>query len=139
MPPGISGRDQSPALTIPTKFSSRSITPSTTGNRLPRSYYETSGHQSISPGGNLPWSTENFDWRQQNVNLSDTFTLSASMANQFWVGYTRNFGGRLNTPQTSLGDLGSSFNVQGPPALPQITVTGYFTLGASDCRTGCGY
>uniref|UniRef100_Q01UH0 TonB-dependent receptor n=1 Tax=Solibacter usitatus (strain Ellin6076) TaxID=234267 RepID=Q01UH0_SOLUE len=97
--------------------------------RLTASYYETSGHQSISPGGNLPWSTENFNWRQQNVNLSHTYTLSASMANQFWAGYTRNFGGRLNTPQTSLGDLGSSFNVQGPPALPQITVTGYFTLG----------
>ena len=48
--------------------------------------------------------------------------------NQFWLTYTRNFGGRLNTPQTSLGDLGSTFNVQGPPALPQITVTGYFTL-----------
>jgi hypothetical protein len=97
--------------------------------RLTASYYETSGHQSISPGGNLPWSTENFNWRQQNVNLSHTFTLSGSMANQFWAGYTRNFGGRLNTPQTSLGDLGSSFNVQGPAALPQITVTGYFTLG----------
>jgi hypothetical protein len=97
-------------------------------HRLTGSYYETSGHQSVSPGGNLPWSTENFDWRQQNLNLSHTFTVNASMANQFWVGYTRNFGGRLNTPQTSLGDLGSSFNVQGPSALPQITVTGYFTL-----------
>ena len=48
--------------------------------------------------------------------------------NQFWLTYTRNFGGRLNTPQISLGDLGSTFNVQGPPALPQITVSGYFTL-----------
>jgi len=96
---------------------------------LTGSYYETSGHQSISPGGNLPWSTENFDWRQQNVNISETFSINGNMANQFWGGYTRNFGGRLNTPQVSLGDLGSTFNVQGPKALPQITVTGYFTLG----------
>ena len=29
----------------------------------------------------------------------------------------------------SLGDLGSQFRVQGTPSLPQITVTGYFTLG----------
>src|SRR5260370_33167094 len=50
------------------------------------------------------------------------------MAKQSWVGSTRIFGGGVNTPQTSLGDLGSSFNVQGPAALPQITVTGYFTL-----------
>jgi Carboxypeptidase regulatory-like domain len=97
-------------------------------HRLSGSYFETSGHQSVSPGGNLPWSTQNFDWRQQNVNLSDTFTINSSTANQFWLGYTRNFGGRLNTPQTSLGDLGSSFRPQGPSALPQITVTGYFTL-----------
>lgn len=100
----------------------------TDSHRLTASYYETSGKNSISPGGNIPWSTENFNWRQQNVNLSDTLTLNPSMVNQFWVTYTRNFGGRLNTPQTSLGDLGSTFNVQGPAALPQITVTGYFTL-----------
>ena len=96
--------------------------------RLTASYYETAGKNSISPGGNISWSTENFTWRQQNVNLSDTLTLNANTVNQFWLGYTRNFWGRLNTPQTSLGDFGSTFNVQGPPALPQITVSGYFTL-----------
>ena len=96
--------------------------------RLTGSYYETAGSNSISPGGNISWSTENFNWRQQNVNLSHTSTINANTVNQFWLGYTRNFGGRLNTPQTSLGDLGSTFNVQGPPALPQITVSGYFTL-----------
>ena len=100
----------------------------TDGHRLTGSYYETSGKNSISPGGNIPWSTENFNWRQQNVNASDTLTLTPATVNQFWVTYTRNFGGRLNTPQVSLGDLGSTFNVQGPAALPQITVTGYFTL-----------
>ncbi|MCU1233600.1 MAG: TonB-dependent receptor [Candidatus Solibacter sp.] len=100
----------------------------TDSHRLTGSYYETSGTNQVSPGGNIPWSTQNFNWRQQNVNLSDTMTLNASTVNQFWVTYTRNFGGRLNTPQVSLGDLGSSFNVQGPPALPQITVSGYFTL-----------
>jgi len=96
--------------------------------RLTGSYYETSGKNSVSPGGNIPWSTENFNWRQQNINLSDTFTLSPTTVNQFWLTYTRNFGGRLNTPQISLGDLGSAFNLQGPAALPQITVSGYFTL-----------
>jgi len=42
--------------------------------------------------------------------------------------YTRNFGGRLNLPATSLGDLGSAFTIQGTPSLPQITVSGFFTL-----------
>jgi Carboxypeptidase regulatory-like domain len=97
-------------------------------NRLSGSYYYTSGHNSQSPGGNIAWSTQNFDWVQRNVNVSDTFSISPTTVNQFWVSYTRNFGGRLSTPQLSLGDLGSSFNVQGTPSLPQITVTGYFTL-----------
>jgi len=98
-------------------------------NHLTGSYYETSGNQAVLPGGNLPWSTENFNWRQQNVNLSDTISLTPNTVNQFWVTYTRNIGGRLNTPQISLGDLGSSFNIQGPKQLPQLAVTGYFTLG----------
>ena len=51
--------------------------------------------------------------------------------NQFWLTYTRNFGGRLNLPGLSLGDLGSAYQIQGTPSLPQITVSGYFTLGQS--------
>ena len=97
-------------------------------NRLTGSYYITQGHNAQSPGGNIPWSTQNFDWRQQNINISDTVSLSASAVNQFWTTYSRNFGGRLSTPEMSLGDLGSSFHIQGQPSLPQITVTGYFTL-----------
>jgi hypothetical protein len=98
-------------------------------NRLSGSYFETAGSNAISPGGNMLWSTENFNWRQQNANASDTWTATPNLVNQFWVSYTRNFGGRLNLPQISLGDLGSSFNIQGPKQLPQIAVTGYFTLG----------
>ena len=98
---------------------------------LSGSYYETSGFNAVLPGGNLPWSMQNFNWRQQNANGSDTITISPNTVNQFWLTYSRNFGGRLNTPQTSLGDLGSSFSIQGPKQLPQITVTGYFTLAQS--------
>ena len=97
-------------------------------NRLSGTYFNTSGHNAQSPGGNVPWSTQNFDWMQQNVNVSDTLSIGANLVNQFWVTYTRNFGGRHSTPEMSLGDLGSSFAVQGTPSLPQITVTGYFTL-----------
>jgi hypothetical protein len=99
--------------------------------RLTGSYYETAGSNTIQPAGNLPWSTQSFNWRQQNVNISDTWTISPNIVNQFWVSYTRNFGGRLNLPGMSLGDLGSTFRPQGTPSLPQITVTGYFTLGQS--------
>jgi hypothetical protein len=82
--------------------------------------------------GNMPtWSTEQFTWRQHDANASDTWTISPTMVNQTWLSYTRNFGGRLNLPSVSLGDLGSNYKIQGTPSLPQITVTGYFTLGES--------
>ncbi|HUI56791.1 MAG TPA: carboxypeptidase regulatory-like domain-containing protein [Bryobacteraceae bacterium] len=105
-------------------------------NRLTGSYYETSGNNTLIPinssgvpVGNLPWSTQQFSWRQQNINTSDTWVISPTSVDQVWVTYIRNIGGRLNLPQTSLGDLGSKFQIQGTPSLPQITVSGYFTLG----------
>ncbi|HLJ18328.1 MAG TPA: TonB-dependent receptor [Bryobacteraceae bacterium] len=105
---------------------------SLTGNQLlTLSYYETSGRNVTQPAGNLPWSVSQYTWRQQNANASDTWTISPNTVNQLWVTYSRNFGGRLNLPQMSLGDLGSAFRPQGTPSLPQITVTGFFTLGQS--------
>ena len=95
------------------------------------SYYETSGTNTIQPTGNLPWSTQSFNWRQQDVNASDTRTFGGSAVNQFWLSYTRNFGGRLNLPGESLNAFGSTFQPQGTPSLPQIAVSGYFTLGQS--------
>jgi hypothetical protein len=99
-------------------------------HRLSGSYYETSGSNPL-PLGSMAWSTETYTWRQQNLNVSDTYALNANTVNQFWVSYTRQFGGRLDTPAVSLGDLGSSFTIQGPKSLPQIAVTGYFTLSES--------
>jgi len=115
----------------------------TSSNLLSASYYETSGSNAIlgGSGGNLPWSMQAYNWRQQNANASDTMILSPNLVNQLWATYTRNFGGRLNTPQISLGDLGSSFSIQGPKQLPQIAATGYFTLaqGISGPVAGTNY
>ena len=46
------------------------------------------------------------------------------MINQLQFTYTRQFGGRVNNPATSLGDLNSNFKIQGDPSLPRLTVTG---------------
>ena len=97
--------------------------------RLTFSYFETSGENKVRAGSaNLPWSVQQFSWRQHNANASDTWSLNPNMVNQVWLGYTRNFGGRLNLPQTSLTDLGSAAFIQGTPSLPQISVTGFFSL-----------
>jgi outer membrane receptor protein involved in Fe transport len=100
-----------------------------TTHRLSFSYFETSGTNTVRAGsGNLPWASQQFKWRQHNVNVSDVWIISPEKINQFWVTYTRNFGGRLNLPAVSLGDLGSAFTIQGRPSLSQITVSGFFNL-----------
>jgi Carboxypeptidase regulatory-like domain len=69
--------------------------------------------------------------RQQDFNLSDVHTLDATKANQVWLTFTRVAGGRTNLPAVSLGDLGSTFTIQGPKALPQLVVSGYFSAGGA--------
>ncbi len=101
----------------------------TEAHRLSFTYFTTAGSTTVFPGsGNLPWATQDFKWRQHNVNLSDVWIISPNKINQFWGTFSQNFGGRLNVPSTSLRDLGSTFTPQGTPSLPQITVSGYFTL-----------
>jgi hypothetical protein len=111
----------------------------TSKQRLSGSYFYASGNNLVpplnstsgQPNGNIPWAVQQFTWRQQNVNLSDTWAASPNLANQLWLGYTRNIAGRLNLPGTSLGDLGSEFSIQGPHSLPQISVTGFFTAASA--------
>jgi len=97
--------------------------------RLTFSYFETSGENKVRAGsGTVPWSIQQFSWRQHNANVSDTWSLNPNMVNQVWIGYTRNYGGRLNLPQTSLTDLGSAAIIEGSPSLPQISISGFFNL-----------
>ena len=86
------------------------------------------GYQDNNPGGNVPWVINYYPYRQQNANLSDTWTINDHKINQVWVNYTRMLGGRVNTPALSLGDLGSTYAVVGTPSLPQVTVSSAFTL-----------
>jgi hypothetical protein len=76
--------------------------------------------------GNIPWVDRDFAWKQHNINMSHTWTLSPTTINQLRGSYMRQFGARVNGPTTSLGDLNSKFTIQGDPTLPRLTVTGYF-------------
>ncbi|HYT65309.1 MAG TPA: carboxypeptidase regulatory-like domain-containing protein [Vicinamibacterales bacterium] len=98
-------------------------------HRFSGNYFLTTGSNTVKAGtGNLPWASQEFRWRQHNVNLSDTWVVSTQKINQAWFSFNRNYGGRNNLPATSLTDLGSSAIIQGAPSLPQITVSGFFTL-----------
>jgi hypothetical protein len=110
------------------------------------SYFENQGSNSVVSGGgstSLPWSTEQYAWRQQNLNLGHTWTISPNKVNQMWLSFTRNFGGRTNLPAESLCGLSLNglglpsstscasanlYTIEGTPDLPNISVTGYFSL-----------
>ena len=108
-------------------------------HRLSISYYTTAGNNTIragTSGQGLPWALQEFDWRQHNANLSDTWIISPTKVNQVWISFTRYFGGRLNisnpvlglAPDASLAAFGSAITVQGAPSLANISVTGFFNL-----------
>ena len=98
-------------------------------HRFSGNYFLTKGSNTVKAGsGNLPWASQQFKWRQHNVNISDTWVMSTNKINQTWFSFNRNFGGRLQLPAVSLTDLGSKAIIQGAPSLPQITVSGFFTL-----------
>ena len=100
-------------------------------HRLTGSLYYTTGEDIVGLLGNLDWVTRNFRWRQYNYNAEDTWIISTNKINIFHVQYLRDFGGRINTPELSLGDLGSTFNIQGPRSLPQIQVSSRFNLNSA--------
>ena len=102
----------------------------TEDHRLTFTYFNTAGSTTVFPaGGTLPWATQDFTWRQHNLNVSDVWVISPDKVNQVWVTYTRMLGGRNNNPDMSLADFGSTFTPQGTPSLPQIDITGWFRLG----------
>lgn len=100
-------------------------------DHLSVSYFYLRTTQGGYGGGNIPYSINNSFATQQNVNISDIHTFSATTANQVWLNFTRVAGGRVNTPTVSLGDLGSSFTIQGPKGLPQLAPSGYFAAGGA--------
>ena len=87
--------------------------------------------QNAFGNGPIPWDVNQSFTNQTNANISDVHTFSATTANQAWFTFTRAAGGRVNLPAISLGQLGSSFTIQGPAGLPQLNVSGYFNAGGA--------
>jgi hypothetical protein len=81
--------------------------------------------------GNFVWDVNQSYTNQTNANISDVHTFGPNTANQAWLTFTRAAGGRVNLPVTNLGQFGSDFTIQGPSALPQLNVSGYFNVGGA--------
>jgi hypothetical protein len=100
-------------------------------DHLSATYFYLNSTQNAYGNGNLIWDINQSYSKQQNLNLSDVHTFSSATINQAWFNFTRVAGGRVNLPQVSLGDLGSDFTIQGPKGLPELTVSGYFSVGGA--------
>ncbi|MGI8741422.1 MAG: TonB-dependent receptor domain-containing protein [Bryobacteraceae bacterium] len=100
-------------------------------HRLTGSLFFIKGSDLIGLLGNIPWVSRDFNYKQFNYNASDIWIISPTKINDFHLQYLRDFGGRVNLPAISLGDLGSTYNIQGPPSLPQIQVSGRFNLNSA--------
>lgn len=100
-------------------------------HRFEIAYFNTPGLLNQPAGGNIPWSRQLFNYRQQNANVSDTWTVSPTTVNQIYVNFTRLIGSRLTTPNLGLETFGSTFRTQGIQSLPQLTVTGLFNAAQS--------
>ncbi len=100
-------------------------------DHLSATYFYLNSTQNAFGNGNFIWDINQSFSKQQNLNLSDVHTFSRTTVNQGWFNFTRVAGGRVNLPQVSLGDLGSNFTIQGPKGLPELTVSGYFTVGGA--------
>jgi hypothetical protein len=99
-------------------------------HRITLDYFQSNGSQIQNAGSNVPgWAQNNYEYRQQNANASDVWTVSSRSINQAWLSYSRMIAGRVSQPGTSLDTYGSNINVQGTPSLAQISVSSFFTLG----------
>jgi len=102
-----------------------------TQDHLTATYFYLNSKQNGYGNGNLLWDTNQSYSTQQNANINYIHTFSPTTVNEAWLGFTRVAGGRVNLPAISLGDLGSNFTIQGPKALPQLNVSGYFNIGGA--------
>jgi hypothetical protein len=89
-----------------------------------------------SGSGLIPASYQNSTYRQQSSILNDLWFINPNIVNNVWGSYTRMRNSRIDTPQLSLADYGSTFVPQGTPALPDITVTGYWRMPNQNAGPG---
>jgi Carboxypeptidase regulatory-like domain/TonB dependent receptor-like, beta-barrel len=100
-------------------------------HRLSGGLFYTTGADTTGLIGDIDWVDRRFQWSQYNYNIKETWIVSPTRINEFRIAYVRNFGGRVDLPQLSLGDFGSKFQIQGTPSLPQIQVSGRFNMNSA--------
>jgi len=103
----------------------------TKNHRLTLMYFLYNYSIRSNPGGLTPqhWSYSSYATKQQNANVSDTWTISSRTVNQFWLNYTRQDGGRIPVPDNStFANFGSDFGISGTPSRGQVGISSWFTL-----------
>ena len=86
-----------------------------------------------SQAGNIPKYAPNPEWlKVTNLALHDTHTFSPSLLNEFRIGINRNRSEVESQGTAQLSDYGAIFPGVVTPQLPQLSVTGFFSLSSND-------
>jgi hypothetical protein len=105
-------------------------------------YFQTVGNLSaisasyVASGLIYPYSSMLQTWRQQNSIINESWLISPQVVNNIWLSYVRMRNNRANLPAISLGDLGSTFAIQGLKNLPQLTISGYWNMWDANAGPG---
>jgi hypothetical protein len=100
-------------------------------DHLAVTYFFVKTRQNAYGNGNIPWSINQSFTDQTNADISNVHSFSGATINETWLTFTRAAGGRVNLPAIDIGQLGSSFTIQGPSSLPDISVNGSFSAGGA--------
>ncbi len=84
------------------------------------------------PAATIPGFGTTQDFKSRIMSLTNTHAFSASLMNEARMGFSRLFGVVRQENQIPLSDIGMKrFNAADFPDIPQISVTGVFSLGYS--------
>jgi len=97
-------------------------------HRLAFNYLIGTSYQPNPLLGNLPYGTQVFDGRQQNIGLTETWTHSPQLLNSLRLGYLRVVGQRFISPEVSLKDFGGNFETDGFDFPPELNIVGYMQM-----------
>jgi hypothetical protein len=95
--------------------------------------YNINNATEVNPAGQVPsYLPRSYVARAQSITVGDTYTITASLLNQFRISYNRDASVIDPNNRLSLSGLGGNFPVIGGEKIPPaITISGRATLGSN--------
>jgi hypothetical protein len=101
-------------------------------NNLDLRFFRDDGGTRFQSGNVAPYAPNKQTLRNDNWAFHDTHTFSPSLLNEFRLGLSRDNSLVGVTDSTQLSDLGAIYPGVITPQMPNITVSGYYSLATTD-------